>query len=53
MGRLNLGLGYMAFTAMHVILFALALAVCGLYGTDVQHINESNEHVPSKWVRLP
>ncbi len=53
MGRLNLGLGYMSFTVMHVILFALALAVCGLYGTDVQHTRESNGNVPSKWVRSP
>ncbi|KAK3182169.1 hypothetical protein K4F52_006538 [Lecanicillium sp. MT-2017a] len=50
MRRFNLTVGYMAFSAIHVILFALSLAVCGLYGTDVQRGNEEDVHVNSKWV---
>ncbi len=53
MGRFNVTVGYMSFTVMHIILFALALAVCGLYGMDVQRGNEKNVHVDSKWVRWP
>lgn len=42
---------YIAFSVLHFICFALALAVCGLYGTDLQRANEFNKFVDSKWVR--
>lgn len=48
----NLGLSYILFTALHVCLFALALAVCGLYGTDIQRASEAGASNDGKWVRV-
>lgn len=44
---------YAAFTALHVVCFALALAVCGLYGQDLKRASDSDVDSDSKWVRLP
>lgn len=50
MGIRDFGLSYLLFSVLHLVLFALAVAVCGLYGTDVHHANEKNVHSDGKWV---
>lgn len=51
MTRSSLSISYFAFTALHFVLFALALTVCGLYGTDLQRAKHFDEYTSSKWVR--
>ncbi|KAG5954472.1 hypothetical protein E4U58_007591 [Claviceps cyperi] len=45
MGCFSTSRSYFAFSALHLVCFALALAVCGLYGQDL-----SSNHHNSKWV---
>ncbi|KAG6163756.1 hypothetical protein E4U11_001702 [Claviceps purpurea] len=45
MGCFSTSVSYFAFSALHLVCFALALAVCGLYGQDL-----SSNHHNSKWV---
>jgi len=35
---------------LRLLQFALALAVCGLYGTDIQNANKHNRGADSKWL---
>lgn len=51
MTRSSLSVSYFAFTALHLVCFALALTVCGLYGTDLQRAKHFDEYTNSKWVR--
>lgn len=51
MARSSLSLSYYAFTALHLACFALAITVCGLYGTDLQRANKFDDYTKSKWVR--
>ncbi|KAK1252348.1 hypothetical protein MKX08_003535 [Trichoderma sp. CBMAI-0020] len=50
MTRTSPSVGYLAFTALHLVCFAFALAVCGLYGTDLQRAKHFDEYTTSKWV---
>jgi hypothetical protein len=50
MGLASLPKSYLFLTVIHVVLFALALAVCGLYGHDLQRAMESDVEADSKWV---
>ncbi|KAM0243846.1 hypothetical protein ACHAPO_000707 [Fusarium lateritium] len=50
MGIKDLAISYVVFTVIHFFLFALALATCGLYGTDVHHANQQGKYSDSKWV---
>ncbi|EXU96901.1 hypothetical protein X797_009984 [Metarhizium robertsii] len=50
MGFFATSIGYFAFCALHLVCFALALAVCGLYGQDLNHAHRQHVHSDSKWV---
>ena len=50
---LSFSKSYAAFTALHVVAFALALAVCGLYGHDLKRASDNDVDSDSKWVRFP
>ncbi|KZZ88509.1 hypothetical protein AAL_08067 [Moelleriella libera RCEF 2490] len=50
MGFFSTSVGYFAFTALHVACFALALAVCGLYGQDLDRARKAGSYSDSKWV---
>ncbi|RFN44323.1 membrane-associating domain-containing protein [Fusarium flagelliforme] len=49
MGIRDFAISYVVFTTLHFFLFALALATCGLYGTDVHHANQQGKYSDSKW----
>ncbi|KEY65345.1 hypothetical protein S7711_01856 [Stachybotrys chartarum IBT 7711] len=50
MALLGLPLSYLVFTVLHIFAFALALAVCGLYGHDLQRANEAGVGADGRWV---
>lgn len=50
MGLLGFTISYIAFSAVHIVQFALALTVCGLYGVDLHRANDENKYIDSKWV---
>ncbi|KAM5347157.1 hypothetical protein ACJ41O_010162 [Fusarium nematophilum] len=50
MGLLDLAVSYLLFSVLHLCCFALALATCGLYGTDIQHANQQGKYSDPKWV---
>ncbi|GFP52947.1 hypothetical protein ACSS6W_000378 [Trichoderma asperelloides] len=50
MTRSSLSVTYFAFTALHFVCFALAITVCGLYGTDLQRAKKFDDYTNSKWV---
>ncbi|CAG9947568.1 unnamed protein product [Clonostachys rosea f. rosea IK726] len=50
MGFANLDKSYVGFTIAHCCTFALAIAVCGIYGSDIQYARETHKGVNSKWV---
>ncbi|KAG8406433.1 hypothetical protein J3459_012378 [Metarhizium acridum] len=50
MGFFATSTGYFAFCALHLVCFALALAVCGLYGQDINNAHQKDKHSDSKWV---
>lgn len=50
MGALGFTISYIGFTAIHIVQFALALAVCGLYGQDLSNARQHGVHADSKWV---
>lgn len=50
MSKLNFTGGYFLFSILFLVNFAISLAVCGLYGTDVQRSNEDGNGADSKWV---
>ncbi|KAK5999044.1 hypothetical protein PT974_01431 [Cladobotryum mycophilum] len=45
-----MAISYFAFTGLHFACFALAVTVCGLYGTDLHHSNQFDGSSKSKWV---
>lgn len=47
---LSFSKSYAAFTALHVVAFALALAVCGLYGHDLKRASDNDVDSDSKWI---
>ncbi|KAI7920128.1 hypothetical protein M0657_006720 [Pyricularia oryzae] len=50
MNPLHNGKGYIAFTVLHFLAFAMALTVCGLYGVDLTRARESGVAADPKWV---
>lgn len=50
MAKSSLSISYYAFTALHVACFALAITVCGLYGTDLKRASQFDNYTHSKWV---
>ena len=52
MGLLGFTVSYLLFSAIHFCQFILAIVVCGLYGYDLHHANNSGKYSDSKWVRL-
>ncbi|OAA35431.1 hypothetical protein NOR_08010 [Metarhizium rileyi] len=50
MGFFATSVGYFAFLALHVVCFALSLAVCGLYGQDINDPADHINYTRSKWV---
>jgi hypothetical protein len=53
MGFFSTSMGYFAFSALHLVCLALALAVCGLYGQDLNNARKEHKYSDSKWVRSP
>lgn len=47
---LGQSISYLAFSAIHIVQFALALTVCGLYGVDLSRANKEGVYTDSKWV---
>ncbi|KAK7432866.1 hypothetical protein QQZ08_000729 [Neonectria magnoliae] len=50
MGILGFAVSYVLFSVLHLFCFALALATCGLYGTDLHHASQQGKYSDSKWV---
>ncbi|QPG93546.1 hypothetical protein C2857_000615 [Epichloe festucae Fl1] len=50
MGFFTTSVSYFAFSALHLVCFALALAVCGLYGQDISSAQKEGKYSDSKWV---
>ena len=50
MGLFSTSIGYFVFAGLHVVCFALALAVCGLYGQDLNKAHHEDKYADSKWV---
>lgn len=50
MGFFGFAMSYLAFSALHIVQFALSLAVCGLYGTDLHRARQAGAHADSRWV---
>lgn len=50
MGCVSFTLSYIFFSVVHIVGFALALTVCGLYGKDLSRANEQDKYADSKWV---
>ncbi|KAG6003945.1 hypothetical protein E4U21_001571 [Claviceps maximensis] len=49
MGFFSTSVSYFAFSGLHLVCFALALAVCGLYGQDLNSSPKVDEYSSSKW----
>jgi len=47
---LSFSKSYAAFTVLHFVAFALALAVCGLYGHDLKRASDNDVDADSKWI---
>ncbi|KAG5948010.1 hypothetical protein E4U53_006352 [Claviceps sorghi] len=50
MGVFSTSVSYFAFSSLHFVCFALALAVCGLYGQDLNSSHNVDEYSRSKWI---
>lgn len=50
MALLGATVSYLAFTAIHIVQFALAIAVCALYGIDLHRASKEGKYMDSKWV---
>ncbi|KAG5979048.1 hypothetical protein E4U55_005626 [Claviceps digitariae] len=50
MGLFTTSVSYFAFSALHLVCFALALAVCGLYGQDINSSQKVDGYSSSNWV---
>lgn len=48
----NFTLSYMLFTILHFCQFVLAIAVCALYGVELDRARKANVSGDSKWVRI-
>lgn len=50
MGLFGMTISYLAFSAIHIVQFALAITVCGLYGVDLHRAAQAGKYQDSKWV---
>lgn len=50
MGLLGFTISYIGFSALHIVQFALAITVCGLYGVDLQRAHVEHKYIDSKWI---
>ncbi|PSR94015.1 hypothetical protein BD289DRAFT_364082 [Coniella lustricola] len=50
MGFFGFAISYMAFSAIHLVQFALALTVCGLYGVDLHRAHQAHAYTDGRWV---
>lgn len=50
MGLFGMTLSYVVFSAIHIVQFALAITVCGLYGVDLHRASQEHKYQDSKWV---
>lgn len=50
MGLFGMTVAYLAFSVIHIVQFALALTVCGLYGIDLHRASQEGKYQDSKWV---
>ncbi|GJN72291.1 membrane-associating domain-containing protein [Purpureocillium lilacinum] len=50
MGFFSTSASYFAFSGLHLVCFALALTVCGLYGQDLNNAHHLHKYADSKWV---
>ncbi len=53
MGFFSTSASYFAFSGLHLVCFALALTVCGLYGQDLNNAHHLHKYADSKWVSTP
>lgn len=49
-GIFGFTISYVAFSFIHIVQLALALAVCGLYGQDLSSARKNGSYVDSTWV---
>lgn len=49
----ELTLEYLAHTAYRFLQMIFALAVCGLYGTDLHNASKAGIPADGRWVRVP
>jgi len=50
MGLFGMAFSYLMFSVLHFLQLVLALAVVGLYGTDVNRARVEHKYADSKWV---
>ncbi|KAF2970490.1 hypothetical protein GQX73_g3065 [Xylaria multiplex] len=50
MGFVAMTTNYVLFTVLHIAQFILAIAVIGLYGTDLDRAHRKGSYVDGKWV---
>lgn len=50
MGLFTITKGWIAFTVLHFVLFALALTTIGLYAVDLDNARIQRKYADSKWV---
>ncbi|KAI3327155.1 hypothetical protein HD806DRAFT_486182 [Xylariaceae sp. AK1471] len=50
MGFFGLALSYVLFAILHFFQFVLAIAVIGLYGTDLDRAHKQGKYTDGKWV---
>jgi len=53
MGVLGMTLSYVLFSILHFVQLVLAIAVIGLYGTDVDRAHKEGKYTDGKWVCGP
>jgi hypothetical protein len=53
MGVLGMTLSYVLFSILHFIQLVLAIAVIGLYGTDIDRAHRQGKYTDGKWVCEP
>lgn len=50
MGILGQAASYVLFSILHFVQFIMAVAVIGLYATDLSRARKENKYIDSKWV---
>ncbi|KAI0012012.1 hypothetical protein F4779DRAFT_119451 [Xylariaceae sp. FL0662B] len=50
MAFFGMAVSYVLFSILHFLQFVLAVAVCGLYGVDLQRARSQGKYIDGKWV---